>query len=172
MSETEIFPLIDEAGAVIGKATRQECHSGSMLLHPVVHLHIFDQQGRLYLQKRSLTKFIQPGKWDTAVGGHVDYGETIEQAVLRETKEELNFTDFSPIFLFSYIFQSDKEREMVNAFWCKTDKTYFDFDKDEVIDGRFWTLQEISDAIGKDILTPNFELEFEKLIKHFNIKNE
>ena len=35
----EIFPVVDAAGNVVGKATRGECHGGSMLLHPVVHLH-------------------------------------------------------------------------------------------------------------------------------------
>ncbi|MGM9754817.1 MAG: NTP pyrophosphohydrolase, partial [Parabacteroides sp.] len=51
----EVFPLVNEAGEVIGKATRQECHSGSKLLHPVVHLHIFNQKGDLFLQKRSMS---------------------------------------------------------------------------------------------------------------------
>lgn len=65
----EWFPLVDEKGETIGKATRKECHSGSKMLHPVVHLHIFNKAGDLYLQKRSINKDIQPGKWDTAVGG-------------------------------------------------------------------------------------------------------
>jgi len=72
---TEWFPLVNEEGETIGKATRKECHSGSKLLHPVIHLHIFNKDGDLYLQKRSMNKDIQPGKWDTAVGGHIDYGE-------------------------------------------------------------------------------------------------
>ena len=46
-----------------------------MLLHPVVHLHVMREGGFLYLQKRAMDKDIQPGKWDTAVGGHVDFGE-------------------------------------------------------------------------------------------------
>ena len=65
---TEWFPLVNEEGETIGKATRKECHSGSKLLHPVIHLHIFNKDGDLYLQKRSMNKDIQPGKWDTAVG--------------------------------------------------------------------------------------------------------
>jgi len=77
----EWFPLVDEKGETIGKATRKECHSGSKMLHPVVHLHIFNKAGDLYLQKRSINKDIQPGKWDTAVGGHIDYGETVEDAL-------------------------------------------------------------------------------------------
>ena len=77
MSKEELFPLVDEAGNVVGSATRKECHSGTFWLHPVVHLHVFNSKGELYLQKRSMLKDVQPGKWDTAVGGHVDFGESI-----------------------------------------------------------------------------------------------
>ncbi len=92
----EIFPVVDAAGNVVGKAMRGECHGGSMLLHPVVHLHVFNSRGELYLQKRPAWKDIQPGRWDTAVGGHVDYGETIAEALRREVREELGITDFVP----------------------------------------------------------------------------
>ena len=71
----ELFPVVDAAGRVVGRATRGECHGGSMLLHPVVHLHLFNSCGELYLQKRPAWKDIQPGRWDTAVGGQVDWGE-------------------------------------------------------------------------------------------------
>ena len=81
---SELLPLVDEEGQVVGKATRGECHSGSMLLHPVVHLHVFDPQGRLFVQHRPAWKDIQPDKWDTAVGGHIDWGENVEQALQRE----------------------------------------------------------------------------------------
>ena len=113
----EYFPILNEKGDVIGKATRKECHSGLMLLHPVVHLHIFRLGGYIYLQKRSLNKDIQPGKWDTAVGGHVDYGESIETALFREANEELGLKDIIPHKLISYIFQSEVEQEMVNVYY-------------------------------------------------------
>ena len=159
----EIFPIVDENGRVVGKATRKECHSGSRLLHPVVHLHVFDRQGRLYLQKRAHSKLIQPDKWDTAVGGHVDYGETAMQALRRETREELGLLSFVPVELFRYVFESDVERELVNAFKTVTDCEAFDFDTTEVADGRFWTLDEIRRSMGQGVLTPNFEQEFVKL---------
>jgi isopentenyldiphosphate isomerase len=56
MQKEEWFPLVDSDGSVIGKATRKECHSGSKLLHPVIHLHVFNDAGDLFLQKRSETK--------------------------------------------------------------------------------------------------------------------
>ena len=74
MKNEEVFPLVNEDGTIIGKATRSFCHSGSKALHPVVHLHILNDRGEIYLQKRSMKKDIQPGKWDTAVGGHIDFG--------------------------------------------------------------------------------------------------
>lgn len=164
LSEKEIFPIVDEKGNVIGKATRKECHSGSRLLHPVVHLHVLNANGDIYLQKRSIHKFIQPGKWDTAVGGHMDYGETVEQALERETREELGFTDYEPKHLFSYVYDSDVEREMVHTFFTITDRESFDFDPAEVDEGRFWTVEEVRQAIGTGVLTPNFEEEFLRIL--------
>ena len=37
----EMFPIVDEDGNILSAATRGECHSGSKLLHPVIHLHLF-----------------------------------------------------------------------------------------------------------------------------------
>ncbi len=158
----ELFPLIDEDGNVVGKATRSECHSGSMLLHPVVHLHIFNKNGDLFLQKRSMSKDIQPGKWDTAVGGHVDYGEDVESALRREVREELGVTDFVPSFLFRYIFQNSVEREMVNAFQTVYEGP-FNPDPVELDDARFWPVAEIEAHLGHGVFTPNFEQEFQRL---------
>ena len=172
MSNTEIFPLVNEAGEVVGKATRQECHSGSMLLHPVVHLHIFDNQGRLYLQKRSMDKDIQPGKWDTAVGGHVDYGETIIEAMLREAREELGIEGVSYRKLFSYVFQSKVERELVNTFVVENFIGTPVVDPGEIDEGRFWSLDKVEANIGRGVFTPNFEQEFRRLVEALGKSND
>ena len=158
----EPLPLVDEAGRVIGKATRGECHGGSKLLHPVVHLHVFDADGRLYLQQRPLWKDIQPGKWDTAVGGHVDYGEETIAALHREAREELGIEAFTPEFLLRYVFESERERELIHVY-CTAYRG--DIRPTAELDGgRFWTISEIREAIGKGILTPNFEQEFLRIM--------
>lgn len=160
--QEEIFPIVNTEGEVVGSATRKECHSGTFLLHPVVHLHIFNSAGELYLQKRVMTKKIQPGKWDTAVGGHVDYGERIEDALVRETREELGVRDFTPEFLMRYEFRSQVEAELVYIYKCEYDGD-FNLDPSEVDEGRFWSLDEIKKSIGKSLFTPNFESEIERL---------
>ena len=155
----EMFPVVDPSGLVEGIASRQYCHSGSKVLHPVVHLHIVDRFGRLYLQKRSMKKDIQPGKWDTAVGGHVDFGETLLEALFRESSEELGLREFNPVYIESYVFESEIEKELVNVYAAVGSFTLSP-DMDEVDEGRYWDIKDIEENLGKSQMTPNFEQEF------------
>ena len=161
-ADAEWFPIVESTGVVVGRSTRQYCHSGAKPLHPVVHIHIIDRMSRVYLQKRSMKKDIQPGKWDTAVGGHVAYGESIIEAVYREASEELGFSEFNPIHIETYEFESPVEREMVNIF-AAIGSFELHPDLDEVDEGRWWPVEEIDDAMGKGIFTPNFESEFQMI---------
>ncbi len=157
----ELFPVVDEAGNVLDSMTRAEAHCGTMRLHPVVHLHVYDKQGRLYLQHRATWKEVQPDKWDTATGGHVDYGETVAEALQREVMEELGMQPHSyvPRFLKKYVYQSSIERELVYIFTTTYDGTPQP-SATETSGGRFWTADEIRSAIGRGILTPMFEKEY------------
>ena len=157
----EMFPVVDEEGNIVGAASRGECHNGSWLLHPVVHLHLFNSKGELYLQRRPLWKDIQPGKWDTAVGGHVDLGESVEMALRREVREELGVTDFTPETVTHYVFDSARERELVFVH-----RTVYDgpvTPSEELDGGRFWSLDEIRENLGKGLFTPNFEGEIQRI---------
>lgn len=163
VNTNEIFPIVDPHGNVIGKATRGECHNGSKILHPVVHLQLFNSQGELYLQKRALHKDIQPGKWDTAVGGHVDYGENIQTALRREAREELGITLFEPVLIGKYIFESEIEKELVHTFFTLYDGEIHP-DQDEVEYGRFWSISELEKNMGAGLFTPNFENEYRTVL--------
>jgi isopentenyldiphosphate isomerase len=158
-SPDELFPVVDEDGNLISVASRRICHDGkSKLLHPVVHMHLFNNRGELFLQKRALTKDLLPGCWDSSVGGHVSPGEKIEDALKRETLEELGLSDFSFGFIAKYVWESVRERELVYSF-----RGYADIEplinRDEIDEGRFWNLNEIKKNTGKGIFTPNLEHE-------------
>ena len=165
MIPEEIFPVVDEDGTVIGQAPRSVCHDGSKLLHPVIHLHIFNSAGQLFLQKRSKTKDIQPDKWDTAVGGHINLGEEPDAAVRREASEELGVKNINPRFITKYIIETDVERELTYCYSALYDGE-FEVDMDEVVDGCFWTLDEIRSQLGAGVFTLNFEQDFDKFINN------
>jgi isopentenyldiphosphate isomerase len=169
-AKDEWVDIVSPESKIIGKAPRSVCHSGPGLLHRVVHLHVTDSRGRLYLQKRSRNKKIQPGRWDTSVGGHVDSGETVESALIRETREELGIEGFKPRFLTSYVWESEQESELVYSYTAEWNGE-ITFDPIEIDEGRFWTHREINLALeetnkGTDRLTPNFMKEYIRLKDH------
>lgn len=160
----EWFDLVDEKGRVVGKAPRSQVHGNPALLHPTVHIHVFNKQGRLFLQKRSQKKDLFPGRWDTAVGGHVSSGEKIENALLREAQEELGINAAAARPLFRYVMRNKYESELVHTFTL-TSSGPFKINKEEIDEGRFWTIFEIRKNLGNNTFTPNFEQEFALLQK-------
>jgi len=164
LKQDEWFPVVDEDGNEISRATRSVCHDGkSKLLHPVVHMHLFNSEGELFLQKRARTKDLLPGYWDSSVGGHVGPGESPEEALKRETFEELGLKKFTFKFIRKYIWESPREKELVYSF-TGISENYPVINKDEIEEGRFWSMEEIRKNIGCDIFTPNFEHEYSLLI--------
>ena len=162
----EWFDIVDEEGRVIGKAPRSVCHSSPGMLHPVVHVHIIDPKDRIFLQKRSIKKQVQPGKWDSAIGGHISSGETIENGLKREAAEELGITNFNVQFVAKYVWKSDIESELIFMFVSRYNKA-ITINKEEIEEGKFWRIKKIKESLGKGIFSPNFEFEFDILLKNF-----
>lgn len=158
----EMLPLMEPSGLVYGQASRAWCHSGVKVLHPVVHLHIIDRLGHIYLQKRAMTKDLFPGYWDTAVGGHVTYGEQAVEALYREAAEELGLQAFNPVSLTTYTYETERDSEFV-FIYAMIGHPDIAPDEAEVSEGKWWSPEELDAAFGKDILTPNFESEFPQI---------
>ena len=162
----EWLPIIDTSGKMIGNAPRFVVHNGkTRWLHPVVHLHIIQKDG-IWLQKRPMHKDIQPGKWDTAVGGHLDIGESVENALVRESREEIGINVINPIALGQYLWEGKQEREMVFSFALRYNGIIIP-DSYELDGGRLWKFTEIEANIEKDVFTPNFEYEYVLFKEHF-----
>jgi isopentenyldiphosphate isomerase len=134
----------------------------------VVHLHVFNKNGQLYLQKRALSKEVQPGKWDTSVGGHIHSGEDVNTALRREAMEELGIKDghFQP--LYTYVMRNDFESELVYSYRMVSNGP-FKINRDEIIFGKFWRINTIKNNLGKNVFTPNFEQEFALLQKYLSL---
>lgn len=159
----EYLPITDPDGVVTARARRSWIHREEKILHPVIHLHVIDREGRIWLQKRSATKDKYPGRWDFAVGGHVAYGEQPEEALFRESSEEIGLRDFNPMLLECYVFEGRTERELVYSF-ATVGNFRLTADEIEVSEVAPWTPEAITEALGKGIFTPSFEDEFPRIV--------
>lgn len=161
--KVEWVPLMNEEGKMIGWAPRPLVHNGSLWLHPVVHLHVINDN-KLLLQLRPKTKKIQPGKWDTAVGGHIALNEKIETALLREAWEEIGLREFEAQLVNQYVWKSNIEQEYVFSFVTNAQGPFNPKNIEEVDELRFWTKENLLNDIGKGVFTPNLEHELKEWI--------
>ena len=164
-SPNELFDIVDDNDVVIGQAARSECHGNPALVHRAVHVMVFNREGDLLLQKRSADKDIQPGKWDTSVGGHLDSGESYLAAAHREMKEELGLSGLPLTFLYSSRIRNDIESENIQTYLVITDQQIV-FSRAEISEVRYWGHADINKFLGTGKFTPNFEEEWRMFLNY------
>lgn len=162
----EFFDIYDEQGNHAGIAPRSECHGNPALIHCTAHVVVkHPETGALLLQKRRMDKDIQPGKWDTAVGGHLDCGESFLIAAVRELAEELGVTEKVELrHLFDSKIRNEIESENTRVFGVELAGP-FAFQASEIDTVRFFTASELADPQWRENFTPNLLLELEELKK-------
>lgn len=165
MTMDETFEIVDEQGAVTGTALRSACHGNPALLHQAVHVLAFTTAGELLLQLRHPDKDVEPNKWDSSVGGHVQPGESPEAAARRETEEEVGLVGVDLRYLYRYIWRCPLESELITTFRLVHDGPYRP-QPDELADVRVWTVQQINETLGSGMFTPNFENEWQLYLEY------
>jgi len=153
---TEYFDVVDENDRIIGRASRDECHKKG-LIHRAIYIIVINSKKEILLQKRSMKKDLHPGLWTTSVSGHVDSGESYEEAAHREMKEEIGATGkLSEILAFSFKDISIKDRcdyEMKKIFSTKNEGP-FKPDKEELDKVEFFSCKKIVEMMANGIVTP------------------
>ena len=160
----EIFDIVNENDEVIGKASRDECHKKGHV-HRSVLFFIMDDKKRVFVNKRSSTKDFYPGYWSIVLGGHVSSGDTYDETVKREVKEEAGI-DGAPIYLTSFkkrFDEEDKENIKVYTFYTNEKLT---LDKNEIIRGQFMTINEIEEKLKMEKFIPETNKLFHILKKY------
>ena len=160
----ELFDIYDKEGRHIGTAPRSRCHGDPSLIHRTSHVVVIHpQNGSILLQKRNLQKDIQPGKWDTAVGGHLALGEDYLTGAKRELAEELGIKGEVELFpIFDSKIRNNIESEDVRVFGAFI-AGGFEVDPGEIDEIRFWQRDELEDPELQKDFTPNLIKELEQL---------
>lgn len=159
MSDEMLIHVSDDDAQVIGPVARRLVHGNPSLIHRSVHVLVLGPDGRLLLQKRSMRKDTQPGKWDTSVGGHVGFGQSYEEAARREAAEELGLELGELIYLYPSRIRNAVESENIRTF-LHVSAGPFRPEPGEIDELRFWSRAEIESALGSGAFTPNLEEEF------------
>jgi isopentenyldiphosphate isomerase len=158
-----LIHVSDDDTRILGPISRKICHGNPAVVHRSVHVLVVNSAGALLLQKRSMRKDTQPGKWDTSVGGHVGFGQSYEEAARREAEEELGI-ELGPLeYLYPSRIRNAVESENIRTFLHLSDGP-FSPSEDEIDEIRFWARAEIEAALGGGVFTPNFEEEFAQFL--------
>ena len=84
----ELLDVVDDNNNLIGLSEDRKIVHEKNLWHRHVSCWIMNSKGKILLQKRSSNKTRNPNKW-SKTGGHVATGESVQNALLREIREEL-----------------------------------------------------------------------------------
>lgn len=142
-NQQELFVVVDENDQILGYRTRYDCHHDKSLIHRGVGVILFNDEGKVLLQKRSVHKDTHPGYYDIAASGHVSKGETYEETVVREMKEEIGVTA-ELTFITKKLIHFPQETEY-DAFFRGVHNGPFTISKDEVDKVVFATYKELRD---------------------------
>ena len=112
--------VVDEHNHVTGAVNRQQMRE-EKLCHRATYVFVFDSQGQVYVQERTMVKDLYPGFFDPATGGVVAEGEEYDGAAYRELEEELGITGVSLTTHCHFYFHNDDCKVWGKVYSCEYD---------------------------------------------------
>ena len=103
--------LVDHGDNAIGTMEKMEAHKKGEL-HRAFSILLFDDAGKVLLQKRSQNKYHSRGLWTNTCCSHPLPGERMEDATRRRLKEEMGI-DLQPVFSFTFIYKAQLDQNLI-----------------------------------------------------------
>ena len=165
VTTVEMLDIVDAHNRIIGCAPRREVHRLG-LRHRAVHMLILDGDDRIYLQRRSPHKDVDPGLWDTSAAGHVDSGEDYLDAALRELNEELALDDVRLEALCDLPARPETGEEFVRVYIGRTAGEPRP-DPREIEAGGWWSQADLAEWLAREPAA--FTATFQQIHAEFQI---
>lgn len=163
----EYFDLVDEKDNIIKKIKETEQVQPSKLRF--INIIIIDENKKIIVPKRSGNRRIFPNCYDFSVGGHVNSGESYEQAAYRELEEELNIKNVKLIEIGYFNPYKDNVDTFSKLYLLRYNNKIEEYDKEGITEIFYMTIDEIKELIRKE--PKKFKSDYEKMIKYIINKN-
>lgn len=165
-SEEEYLYVVNENDEVLGRAARSSCHREG-LIHRSVYVIVINGRGEIFLQKRSMKKELYPGYYACSATGHVEYGESYDEAAKREMKEELGIEEAPLKEICKFKCFSDEEREISVLYLCRYDGQIKP-NAEEISDGEFLSTKDVREALrnGRRKIAYGSTIALKELLKY------
>ena len=141
----ELVDIVDENNKLTGQIEDRWVAYNKGLWRRTVSCWIMNKKGEVLLQKRTANKVRNPNKW-AKTGGQVDSGETVEEAIFREVKEELGIEiPKEQIRVIDIHKSSEKNKRFAYNFLFVVDHKIDDYmlQKEEVAEVKYVTIEEM-----------------------------
>ncbi len=162
----EIFDIVNGQDEVIGQLPRRLVHRDGHK-HRAVHVLVFDGRGRIFLQKRSMTKDTFPGAWDSSASGHLGSGEDYAAGAVRELREELGWSAPVPLRpLFKIAACAETGQEFIRVYRGESEGP-FTLHPEEIERGAWFTSAQVNHWLARTPrdFAPSFALIWKKWIR-------
>ena len=161
----EIIDLYDENGNKLNKTYLRGDRSYKFKKNehiPIVMIYIENNNGEYLIQKASKEK----GSVYSSTGGHVDSGEEIDAAIVREVKEEIGVDiDLKEVKYLGHIITGTPIRFL---YYLKKDIDIKEFkpDKSEVKYVKYMSENEINNLIEEGLFLESHAICFNKILEY------
>ena len=146
-------------------------HPGEVLasdIYRVSVLWVTNPNGDILVARRGLDKKHDPGKWEPAVAGTLEEGETYETNILKEAREEIGISiTQNDIRVGPKLFLGKDWIFFCQIFFYQTDQKEFTIQKEEVMEVKWFTREELLQLLKEqsDIFVQNFDIIANVLLK-------
>jgi len=170
--DNEMLIIVDLYDNEIGTLNKFECHQKNGVLHRAFSIFLFNEQGQLLVQKRSIQKKLWPSFWSNSCCSHPRQGEDILEAAKRRLNDELGLGEVKLEFVYKFSYEAaykdiGSENELCSVFLGVIDQKV-NCNSNEIDEIRYINTSDLlSDMDARTDYTPWFIMEWKTLTSQY-----